>query len=289
MKEFRKRFERFCLKNRGKGIPNLMLYIALGNLLVYFLSMIDPSATVSRVLMFSRTRILQGEIWRLVTYIFTYPVNSILGPIGAILILFCLWQMGSILESGWGSFRFNLYLLTGLLITDLFGMIFGWQCSAEFLYMSVFLAVATLAPDTRVLLFYIIPVKMKWIAWLYFGVTLLNVIQGLLFSFWNLLWLMPIVPLLNYLFFFGKDVRNVLPEFLKRKKTTFKSAYQKPNPNWTSSYQSKTGQRPYRHKCTVCGRTDTDYPNLEFRYCSKCSGYYCYCIDHINNHAHIQN
>ena len=62
----------------------------------------------------------------------------------------------------------------------------------------------------------------------------------------------------------------------------------KPNPNWAKGYQSKTGERPYRHKCTVCGRTDTDYPNLEFRYCSKCNGYYCYCMDHINNHVHIQ-
>ena len=68
----------------------------------------------------------------------------------------------------------------------------------------------------------------------------------------------------------------------------FTQKKQKPNPNWASGYQSKSGQKPYRHKCTVCGRTDADYPNLEFRYCSKCKGYYCYCIDHINNHAHIQ-
>ena len=61
-----------------------------------------------------------------------------------------------------------------------------------------------------------------------------------------------------------------------------------PNPDWAKNYRSSTGERPYRHKCTVCGRTDTDYPNLEFRYCSKCKGYCCYCIDHINNHVHIQ-
>ena len=61
----------------------------------------------------------------------------------------------------------------------------------------------------------------------------------------------------------------------------------RPNANWAGSYHSKTGEKPYRHKCTVCGRTDMDYPNLEFRYCSKCNGYYCYCIDHINNHFHI--
>ena len=99
----------------------------------------------------------------------------------------------------------------------------------------------------------------------------------------------PIFALLNYFLFFGGDVRGVF---------TFGSGYRRPRPsspasprpraNWAGDYQSKSGERPYRHKCTVCGRTDTDYPNLEFRYCSKCNGYYCYCIDHINNHVHIQ-
>ena len=98
------------------------------------------------------------------------------------------------------------------------------------------------------------------------------------------------MPLLNYLLFFGSDVKNILPDALryrqrKNYRTTGTSA--RPNANWAGSYHSKTGEKPYRHKCTVCGRTDTDYPNLEFRYCSKCNGYYCYCIDHINNHVHI--
>jgi hypothetical protein len=44
---------------------------------------------------------------------------------------------------------------------------------------------------------------------------------------------------------------------------------------------------PYRHKCAVCGRTDIEYPDLEFRYCSRCNGYHCFCIDHINNHIHF--
>lgn len=291
MKELRKRFERFCLRNRGKGIPNLMLYIAVGNLLAYLLMRIDPSNAVYRYLRFDRAAVLHGQVWRLVSYIFTYPVDSIFGPIGSLLILFCLWQIGRILESGWGTFRFNLYLLTGLVLNDVFALIFGWGCSAEFLYMSVFLAVATLSPDARVLLFFFIPVKMKWIAWVYLGITVVNVVLGFRFGLLSFLWLAPVVPLMNYFLFFGSDVQNVLPEFLrvKTKKTAFKSAAQRPNPNWAGSYQSRTGQKPYRHKCTVCGKTDTDYPNLEFRYCSKCSGYYCYCIDHINNHAHIQN
>ena len=82
----------------------------------------------------------------------------------------------------------------------------------------------------------------------------------------------------------------ILPDALRyrqRKNYRTTGTGSRPNANWAGSYHSKTGEKPYRHKCTVCGRTDTDYPNLEFRYCSKCNGYYCYCIDHINNHVHI--
>lgn len=72
MKDLRRRFERFCLKNRGKGIPNLMLVIAIGNLAVYMLSRIDPSNIVYSYLCFSRSAILRGQVWRLFSYIFTY-------------------------------------------------------------------------------------------------------------------------------------------------------------------------------------------------------------------------
>ena len=57
--------------------------------------------------------------------------------------------------------------------------------------------------------------------------------------------------------------------------------------NFKRAAEAKKQQTGYLHKCAVCGRTDTDYPNLEFRYCSKCVGNYCYCMDHINNHVHI--
>jgi len=137
-----------------------------------------------------------------------------------------------------------------------------------------------------------IPVKMKYMAWVYLGFTALNVILLLPAGLFSFYWLMPLVPLLNYFLFFGSDIQNLFPDSWRyRRPKQHKTAYPsgaKPNANWAAGYQSKTGERPYRHKCTVCGRTDTDYPNLEFRYCSKCNGYYCYCMDHINNHTHIQ-
>ena len=126
MKDLRRRFERFCLKNRGKGIPNLMLVIAIGNLAVYMLSRIDPSNIVYSYLCFSRSAILRGQVWRLFSYIFTY-LNDVRGAglLLAAVSLFCYYQFGKILESYWGTFRFNLYYLTGLVLTDLAALLLG--------------------------------------------------------------------------------------------------------------------------------------------------------------------
>ena len=151
------------------------------------------------------------------------------------------------------------------------------------------MAFATLYPETQFLLFFIIPLKAKYLAWFYLAYNALAVIIG---TFpYNLF---PIVALLNYFLFFGSDIKNVLgyrrPRHISRPSAKRPGAKQeqKPNANWADQYRNASGQKPYHHKCTVCGRTDTDYPDLEFRYCSRCKGYYCYCMDHINNHVHIQ-
>lgn len=300
MKDLRRRFERFCLKNRGKGIPNLMLVIAIGNLIVYALSLVDQDGLVYSYLCFSRAAILRGQIWRLVSYVFTYlkdftylsNTNGI-SLLLALVSLFCYYQFGKILESYWGAFRFNLYYLTGIVLTDVAAMLLGFGADASALNLSLFLAVATIAPQSRVLLLFVIPIKMKYMAWVYLGFTAISVVTYLqAFGFLTLYWLLPVVPLLNYFLFFGSDVRNLLPDRLRqRRRRNYRTtaAHARPSANWSDGYRSKTGEAPYRHKCTVCGRTDTQYPNLEFRYCSKCNGYYCYCMEHIDNHTHITN
>ena len=197
MKDLRRRFERFCLKNRGKGIPNLMLVIAIGNLAVYALSYIDPSNIVYSYLCFSRSAILRGQVWRLFSYIFTY-LNDVRGAglLLAAVSLFCYYQFGKILESYWGTFRFNLYYLTGLVLTDLAAMLLGAGADASALNLSLFLAVATIAPEAKVLLFFFIPIKMKYMAWVYLGFTVLNVFSSLqLASFLSFYWLPARTPI----------------------------------------------------------------------------------------------
>ena len=281
MKDLRRRFERFCLKNRGKGIPNLMLVIAIGNLAVYALSYIDPSNIVYSYLCFSRSAILRGQVWRLFSYIFTY-LNDVRGAglLLAAVSLFCYYQFGKILESYWGTFRFNLYYLTGLVLTDLAAMLLGAGADATALNLSLFLAVATIAPEAKVLLFFFIPVKIKWMAILdacYFAYIIF-------FCAASRYWIgvvLPLVALLNFFVFFAPEIGR----FAKREQTRTKQAAHFHNA--VRQTQREQQSQGYRHKCAVCGRTDVTNPELQFRYCSKCAGYHCFCSDHIFNHVHF--
>jgi len=286
LKNLRRDFERFCYRHRYKGIPNLMLWIALGTAIMYLFMQIDPSNLLYYALRFDRSAILHGQVWRLFSYIFI-PSNS--NILFLAISMYFYYFIGKTMENQWGPFRFNLFYLSGVIITDLAAILLNTTASTGSLNLSLILAFATLYPENRVLLMYIIPIKMKYLAWLYFALTIYELIA---YPFpYNLF---SVFALLNYFLFFGSDVLHVLPDSLQPRRRPnrsfgdFGQKKQKPNPNWAKDYRSKNGEQPYRHKCTVCGRTDTTHPDLEFRYCSRCNGYYCYCLDHINDHPHIQ-
>ncbi len=287
MKNLRKKFDLFCFKNRDKGIPNLMLYISLGTALVYLFSSMSGSTYLYGLLYFDRGLILQGQIWRLITYPLTYNAGNLL--LTAIALL-CYYSLGRAMENMWGTLRFNLYYLTGVVLMDIYCMIFGGYASVSYLNMSLFLAYATMYPDATFLLFFIIPIK----AWIFALVDLVMVLVGL-FTYPFPSNLFSVISLANYFLFFGKDALNVIPmSWRTNASRLFRRKSKGSGPNVihfnAGSYQASTAspKAPYTHRCTVCGRTDVSNPELEFRYCSRCKGYYCYCEDHINNHSHIQ-
>ena len=263
-----------------------MMYIAIGCGLVNLFALIDPSDALYYLFCFDRAKILQGQIWRLFTYPLCFSSTSLLWTA---IILICYCSLAKGVENVWGTFRFNLFYFSGIILTDIYCMILGATATAGSLHMSLFLAYATLFPDAQFLILFIIPVK----AWVLALIDLISIAYQLIFlPFpYNLL---SLIPLGNYFLFFGKDVVNVLPLSWRanarraaRKATTRSKVIPFPS---AGSYQA-THAKPkadYTHKCTVCGRTDTTNPELEFRYCSRCKGYYCYCQDHISNHAHIQ-
>ncbi len=289
MKNLRQRFERFCFKHRNKGIPNLMLYLSLGSALVYLMSVLTNNGILYEILSFDRQRILQGELWRLISYPLTCCSSSLI--LTAVFLL-CYYSLGRAVENIWGTFRFNLFYFTGMLLMDLFCLVFGGEADATYLNMSLFLSYATLYPNAQFLLLFIIPVK-AWIFALFdLALTLYEVIAMTAYGYFPYS-LFPLVAIANYFLFFGKDVLNVIPmswqanaRRLFHKKP--KKAKVVPFPG-AGSYEATVAsvKVPYRHCCTICGRTDVSDPELEFRYCSKCQGYHCYCQEHISSHTHI--
>ena len=289
MKKLRQRFNRFCFQHRNAGIPNLMLYIVLGSAVVYVLSMMDKSNTLYYALCFDRELILQGQVWRLFTYMFTYSAGDVLRTaIG----LLCYFSLGRAVENAWGTLRFNLFYFAGVILQDAFAMATGMPANIIYLNLSLLLAYATLYPDSRFLLLFIIPIRAWVLALVYLVLTLLPVFQLMQFFPLNLY---SLVAIANYFLFFGKDVLNLIPRSwrINTRKLFQKKPAKKtgtiPFPA-AGSYQATVQKptAPYTHKCTVCGRTDVSNPELEFRYCSRCKGYHCYCEDHISNHAHIE-
>ena len=279
MKNLRRQFELFCYRNRDKGIPNLMLYIVLGTTVVYIMSQMSGNYFLYNLLTFNRTLILQGQIWRLITYPLTYNIRNLLLMAVS---LFCYYSLGRMMEQVWGTLRFNLFYFTGVVMMDIWCMIFGGRASVTYLNLSLFLGFATMYPDSQFLLFFIIPVKAWLFALIDLGIVLMDLITlPFPYNFFS------VISLANYFLFFGKDVLNLIPRSWQIK---FKSRGKaKSQPKVIHFDTEKVKKTPdYTHRCTVCGRTDVSNPELEFRYCSRCHGYYCYCQDHINNHTHIE-
>ena len=287
MKNLRRQFDLYCYKNRNKGIPNLMMYIALGTVIVYIMSNMAGNPVLYYLLRFDRTAILQGQVWRLITYPLTYSISN---PLLMFISLFCYYSIGRVIEQFWGSLRFTLFYLTGVVMMDVYCLLFGGTASVTYLNLSLFLSYATMFPDAQFLLFFIIPVK----AWLFALVDLAIVVLDLVtlpfpYSFFS------VISLANYFLFFGKDVLNVIPLSWRRKLSGLfgrkapSAARPKVIPfDAQPKAAPKQQELPHTHRCTVCGRTDATHPDLEFRYCSRCKGYFCYCQDHISSHNHIQ-
>lgn len=249
------------------AIQNLMSYIIVANaaiLILYTLMPMVGQSVVSKLTLIPEL-ILQGEIWRLITFIFIPPT---LTPLWGIFALFFYYSISNSLEGQWGSFKFNIYYLVGMIGTAAVSMIFNISGTPFYLNMSLFLAYAKIFSENQILLFMIIPVKVKYLGWVYWALLLSNVIGGGLGDL-----LLIIVSLANYFLFFGKD--NVRSVKTKRKVANHQKEFKKDRPTVI-----------YIHRCCVCGITDRDNPDMAFRYCSKCDGHYEYCADHIFDHEH---
>jgi len=310
LKNLRRNFERFCLRNRDKGIPNLMLYIVLGSGVVFLLSMFNGGDVLYNWLCFDKAAILRGQVWRLFTYVLTYAPGS--NPFMVAIGLYFFYHLSRTVEMIMGTFRFNIYYFTGVILMDVFAMIFCptqdviignylvppeyftlviYSNMAYYLHLSMILTFAAYSPDSEFLVFFIIPVKAWFLGIVYVVLTAISVINMTIPESFFPHNLFPLVALANFFLFAGKNALNLLPASLR----PGMRRYRRPAPRRTGTIQfssrkeeSGSPSGSYNHKCTVCGRTDVTNPELEFRYCSRCSGYHCYCSEHISNHTHIE-
>ncbi len=292
MRALQQWLERFCRKHSRLGIPGLMKYIVIGNILVFILDMFGVGGVyaASNLLSFSSSSILHGEVWRLITFVFVpYIAGRRMADFLwlAILLYFYYW-IGTALEREWGTAKFTIFYLFGVVLNILMGFVVG-VATMSYVNLSMFFAFATLFPDMQVLLFFIIPVKVKWLAWVdaaFFAFTIVR----LLVAGHPLYALLPVIAILNYLLFFASDIGDTLGYWKRRAGSRMgrKTGPKVINFNNAKTRTKAGAKEAYLHKCAVCGKTDVSDPGMEFRYCSKCNGYYCYCIDHINSHIHIQ-
>ena len=274
MRKFNSPLDRFCAQHPRFGIPNLMKYVCIGNIVFWLIGAVNP--VLMSYLTFNPAAILHGQIWRIITFALYPPQTSLL----AFIAIYFYYLIGNVLEREWGTPQFNVYFFTGIILTVIYGLlmylIFGinFSLNAQYVYLSMFFSFAVLFPDMQVLLFFILPIKIKYLAWVN-GALFLYSIFANPFPV-NLL---PLVAVVNFLIFCGGDLLAKIPKKPSGNVINFRRE--------SAKIRREQQANLYNHKCSVCGKTDRDYPELEFRYCSKCQGYHCFCQEHIYNHIHF--
>lgn len=276
------------------AVPNLTVFVIFTYIIGYLFSFMGLIPLIG----LDPYLIMRGQIWRVFTWILMPPSSF---NIFTIIMIFFYFQIGRSLEVTWGDFRYNVYIFMGYIFTfigsviiyligirmfgypmETFGYSLSTWVSTYFVNMSLFFAFAASYPDMQILLYFFIPLKIKYLAILDGVLILWQFLQSPWYGKGVIL-----VSLLNFLVFFlsTRNLQRFSPHEMHRK-----AAYKRAVDNgMRSRFHTVQGGKNAiaKHKCAVCGRTELTNPELEFRFCSKCNGNYEYCNEHINNHSHI--
>ena len=261
------------------AIQNLTFWLIGAWVLGFIIQITMPD--VLQLLLLEPRMILQGQVWRIVSWLLIPPPVNILF---LIFFLSCYYFIGISIEQAIGTFRYNVYLIGGILCSILgafflYGFYYlakgvsvagiGYYFSTQYITMSLFMVFAVIYPDVEFRLYFLIPFKAKWMgildaAWMVFMfvVTGLPGRVAILSSFLNFI-----------IFFFStRNYKRVSPKEIRRRQV-----YRQ---------QVRQPRAVSKHRCAICGRTEEDGAELEFRFCSKCDGNYEYCQDHLFTHQH---
>ncbi|MBR5248320.1 MAG: hypothetical protein IKV27_05195 [Lachnospiraceae bacterium] len=288
MSNFERKFGKYAVRN-------LSLVLIVCYVIGYVIQVAAPG--IVSLLTLNPYAILHGQVWRLVTWVLI-PPDSL--DLFTIIMLFFYYSVGTSLERIWGTYRYNVYLFSGMLYTiigSFLALLIYWLIartmgtevnpvvvqtastlfSTYYINMSIFLAFAATFPDAQVLLMFVIPVKMKWMGVAYGVLLLIQLLGGVGSTVFNIFYRIALVAsLLNFVIFWitSRGRLSMSPKQVKRRQE-FHS-------------EVKRNTHVIKHKCSICGRTDEDDPSLEFRFCSKCNGNYEYCQHHLFTHEHIK-
>lgn len=279
------------------AISNLSKYLIFGYILGYLIEFINP--VLIDFMTLNPYLILHGQVWRLVTWIIIPP--SGFDIIWTVVMLYFYYSVGNDLERTWGTFYYNVYIFMGMIFTAIGSFLvmglsyvpafnlhslvqilgeaeyfrnMSYSFSTYYVNMSIFLGFAMTFPEARVLLMFIIPIKVKWLGIAYGAMLILQMIEGDLFTR-----VVIATSLLNFVVFFlmtRSGIRRMAPREVKRRHD-FNKEIKKARPMSVA-----------KHKCAVCGKNSEDNPDVEFRFCSKCNGNYEYCQDHLFTHTHVR-
>lgn len=287
-------------KKYGKYAVSNLTYILIGCYVAgYLLSWLAP--LLLEYMRLDPYAVLHGQVWRLVTWVISPPSSF---DIFTIIMLMFYLSLGTTLEKVWGTWQYNVYIFTGILLTVLasfvcmgaFYLVYGEGAalamkslcaagarhfSTYFINMSIFLAYAATFPNAEVLLMFVIPIKVKLLGIIYGVMLVIQMVEyfGVGRTLYAEYWFgvaAIAASLLNFLLFWlrSRSHMHLSPKQVRRKMEFRQDIRRNPNPKVT------------KHKCAVCGRSEEDDPTLEFRFCSKCNGNYEYCQNHLFTHQH---
>jgi hypothetical protein len=245
------------------SFPGFLRYYALLHALVYVLQLVRPDIGV--LLEFDRAKIFSGEVWRVVTFMFSSSGFQGVGLLGAVFFYFMVriaFMMSDALEEVWGVFKTSIFYYCGILglIIGNFLIPYVMPGSGFLIYGSAFFAFATLFPRIEFLMFFILPVQVRFLGWLQAVFLLLGVLGN-----WMLLPFF-LLAYANYVIWSG------IPA-LRGRVRMVESAQRKKRFNAANDPEGDAF-----HNCVKCDRTDVTDPGLEFRVGSDGSEY---CTEHL--------
>ncbi len=251
------------------AVPGLIRIVVAFTALVYVLTFINQEFL--SMLDLNPARIRQGEVWRLVTYLFIprsiAQPGAVLQPLWVVMALWFLWYIGERLEPAWGAFRLTLYFLVGMLGTTVAAFLFGAQFSNTMLASSLFFAFAWFYPDEIIYVLFVLPMKIKWLAWISAALLVFGFASSP-----NSYRMALLAAFANYFIFFGPEI------FARVRHRQEVSGRRK-----RFEVQTRSEGEPL-HSCANCGATELSDPSLEFRVARDGEEY---CMQHLPSAAAV--